>query len=502
MKWSRDGCKYKKSESTSWKAVCECNLLSPYALMYGNDENDDENNVDTNDGVINDIEDILQNITQSSNITTEEWYYSLFRSTELISNITQDGVIDTVNRTTAVELTNRTLELFDMLINQTDIWNSLNISGRTNSSTRLLQSVENLAVLMNVGQNENITTIEYDNIILQSRLFSIENDSKTNEMNFEFKDINLKLPIQALNYSNIKRSEKLVGKVRGFENSVISETPSDNMIASTASVLKNLTSYITFGQMIPNSPIISLTIRRSREKIELIKPYLFKFETKNMNPLQFGDVAQCSFWDMDEETWSNVGCHHNRMESNRTWTVCECNHLTDFAALADISGQERPSLVKTFLTYICSAISCLFLLASLFVGFRYNKRHYLLNDDQFKVKSNRYLLIVNLSFWLLISHLLILFGMDSVDNPIACSANSLILLFSLLTAFSFMLMLSTHLYLSTNKNYLFRYFPFRNYALFAYIFPLIIIVISIAIIYLFEIKNILETFYSLSGEYL
>lgn len=81
--------------------------------------------------------------------------------------------------------------------------------------------------------------------------------------------------------------------------------------------------------------------------------------------------------------------------------------------------------------------------------------------------------------------------------------NSVILLYTLLTSFSFMLMLSIHLFLSTSKRHLFKFFSFRNFAIFAYIFPLILIIMGIFLILAFETNwSLKHTFESLTGEYL
>lgn len=52
--------------------------------------------------------------------------------------------------------------------------------------------------------------------------------------------------------------------------------------------------------------------------------------------------GRCAFWDMkrgDDDSdgdWSTVGCE--TVSSNRTHTVCRCNHLTNFAVLMDITN--------------------------------------------------------------------------------------------------------------------------------------------------------------------
>ncbi len=127
----------------------------------------------------------------------------------------------------------------------------------------------------------------------------------------------------------------------------------------------------------------------------------------------------------------------------------------------------------------------------------------MLYDDQFKVKTKRFWLNLNVIVWLLISHLLIMFGMDRTESQIICKIISLFLLYSLLTAFNFTLMLSIHLYLSTSKRHLFNYVSFCNFAIFAYFFPLLFIIVSMIYIYAVETeRNMMEMSKSLTGEYL
>ena len=58
--------------------------------------------------------------------------------------------------------------------------------------------------------------------------------------------------------------------------------------------------------------------------------------------------GRCAYWDMkriDEDTfgdWSTAGCE--TLSSNRTHTVCRCNHLTNFAVLMDITNAQTVSL--------------------------------------------------------------------------------------------------------------------------------------------------------------
>ena len=65
----------------------------------------------------------------------------------------------------------------------------------------------------------------------------------------------------------------------------------------------------------------------------------------------------CVFWDFITKKWSSNGCELVFEDSNREYSVCECNHLTNFAAIMDLSGREGNQLLKSILSYICCGIS-------------------------------------------------------------------------------------------------------------------------------------------------
>lgn len=219
--------------------------------------------------------------------------------------------------------------------------------------------------------------------------------------------------------------------------------------------------------------------------------------------LQFRDKPQCTFWNFQLTNYSTEGCTPDPYNSNRTHTICECEHLTDFLAIVDITHREVPTLAKSILTYICSTITCVFLVASIIVALKYNRERYTLMDDQFSVKSNRFYLSLSIAVWLLVSHLLIMFGLDLTNSAALCDINSLLLLFTLLTTFSFMLMFSIHLYMCTSSTNLFRHLSFRKYAIVAYSIPIGVILLSLIVIFFTEANlDFVELFNSLRGEYL
>ena len=46
--------------------------------------------------------------------------------------------------------------------------------------------------------------------------------------------------------------------------------------------------------------------------------------------------GRCAFWDIKRADWSTAGCQ--TVTSNRSHTVCRCNHLTNFAVLMDVAN--------------------------------------------------------------------------------------------------------------------------------------------------------------------
>jgi hypothetical protein len=100
--------------------------------------------------------------------------------------------------------------------------------------------------------------------------------------------------------------------------------------------------------------------------------------------------------------------------SNRMRTICECNHLTNFAALID--PKERHDILKSLLTYVCCGLSaiCLLLTLILLRGMK-TEINNTINDEIIDKKN---FITSNLCISLLAADLLIIFGMERIDmNP-------------------------------------------------------------------------------------
>ncbi len=187
------------------------------------------------------------------------------------------------------------------------------------------------------------------------------------------------------------------------------------------------------------------------------------FSLEHKEKLVFGDESDCVFWDFENKIWSSNGCQLVSEISNRINTVCECNHLTNFAAL--MNPKERNETLKSIFTYICCSISAFCLLFNLILLFIQNKTKSWTISNNLMRKRDK--ITFNLSVCLLIADLVIIFGMNKINiEPKVkiffqtktkfsffesliqwlCGLFSGLLLYSLLASFIWMLMEGIQLY--------------------------------------------------------
>ncbi len=135
---------------------------------------------------------------------------------------------------------------------------------------------------------------------------------------------------------------------------------------------------------------------------------------KHKKRLHFGDKAQCFHWNFEKSVWLSNGCFKIVNESDLFQTVCKCNHLTNFAALMDISGREKNDLSKSILSYFCCGLSIIGLVLTILIilkpeGFR-NRDLRVENKKRLKVIIN-----CNLCICLLVSNITVILGMDRTN---------------------------------------------------------------------------------------
>lgn len=118
-----------------------------------------------------------------------------------------------------------------------------------------------------------------------------------------------------------------------------------------------------------NSKVLSASLGKGRH-IQLKQPVTLCFQhlqTENIsNPT-------CVFWDYTQSVWSGEGC--SLISTNETHTICNCNHLTNFAVLVDVKPTHSSSQVSLplFPVFIITFVLCTLVVVVFVV--RYISKH-------------------------------------------------------------------------------------------------------------------------------
>lgn len=213
-----------------------------------------------------------------------------------------------------------------------------------------------------------------------------------------------------------------------------------------------------------NSKVISASLGKGRH-IQLSEPVRVYFKHLSIENVT---NPTCVFWDYILSAWSEEGCEIRK--TNETHTVCECNHLTNFAVLMDVHAVRLDiahQVALQIITYIGCIISvvCLVLAILTFQLFR-------------GLKSDRTTIHKNLCVCLLIAEILFVCGIGQTNQRIICGIVAGLLHFFFLCAFAWMFLEGFQLYVMLIEVFEAEKSRLRWYYLVAYGAPLLVVAIS------------------------
>uniref|UniRef100_A0A8C3TIL7 Cadherin EGF LAG seven-pass G-type receptor 1 n=1 Tax=Chelydra serpentina TaxID=8475 RepID=A0A8C3TIL7_CHESE len=133
--------------------------------------------------------------------------------------------------------------------------------------------------------------------------------------------------------------------------------------------------------------------------------------------------------------WSSKGCE--LFSRNQSHVSCQCNHMTSFAVLMDISKREvsEGKLHRDIVTYTTVSISLVALLMTfiLLVLIR-------------TLRSNLHSIHKNLVAALFFSELVFLIGINQTENPFVCTVIAILLHYFYMSTFAWMFVEQLHIY--------------------------------------------------------
>ncbi|XP_038601747.1 adhesion G protein-coupled receptor L4 [Tachyglossus aculeatus] len=368
-------------------------------------------------------------------------------------------------------VTNTTINVFINVTNslvqkdKISIWSKLSTGNRRTILTKLMHTVEQAT--LSLSQNfKKATQIEVNSSDMALKVFafdshhmkhihphvSMEGDYiKIYSRKKDGYDSNGTVAVVFLRYDSIgsllSSSESSLLEIQNSDSSEQQETVISSVIAVTMS-----SSPPTFYQL---------------EKI-----------TFTLNHLRTADKdsSKCAFWNYSPDTmngnWSTEGCEVTH--SNSTHTSCKCNHLTHFAILMS-SGSSLGITnynILTRITQLGIIISLICLAICIFTFWFFSE-----------IQSTRTTIHKNLCCSLFLAELVFLVGINTNSNKLFCSVIAGLLHYFFLAAFAWMCIEGIHLYLIVVGVIYNKGFLHKNFYIFGYLSPAVVVGISAALGY-------------------
>ncbi|KAL3875926.1 hypothetical protein ACJMK2_033830 [Sinanodonta woodiana] len=167
--------------------------------------------------------------------------------------------------------------------------------------------------------------------------------------------------------------------------------------------------------------------------------------------------------------WDHGGC--SVASWNASHTRCQCNHMTNFAVLMqvkdfEIGEGEKASLEVLTIMGCCGSIAALS--ATLVILF------------WLKLRSDRFILLMNLSTAIILAQIVFLVGVDATENQALCRFIAILLHYLYMAVFALMLAEGIQLYHKLHRAFS-RDINLMTYLALGWGVPLAIVIISLAI---------------------
>ncbi|GAU97234.1 hypothetical protein RvY_08565 [Ramazzottius varieornatus] len=358
-------------------------------------------------------------------------------------------------------------------------WNELRPDERSEAATGLIRTTEDSAAMLATTTEHRQKRINADNIDMKVNVLADMITSTDDLEDLTFLARNLEPPSRSSTDTvalprSIQSYKDVDGKVRLV---FVQYSPSLSLLLSNTS--SNLSDWNTLVNVtgFVNSRIVAAGVVQASQVRNGIQLGNDMVTVVLAHTYAGGTSPRCVFWNMGNGTkgsfWDETGCAVSA--TNDTHTVCQCNHLTNFAVLMDLTGKlstldKANRLALNIISYIGCVISivCLGLSLAIFTFFR-------------QLWCDRVTIHRNLCFCLLTAQFVFVLGIDRVHNQIGCAITAGILHYTLLAAFAWMLLEGVQLYLMFVQVFESEESRRVYYYTFGYGFPAVIVAVAAGI---------------------
>ncbi|KAG8437204.1 hypothetical protein GDO86_008048 [Hymenochirus boettgeri] len=362
-------------------------------------------------------------------------------------------------------LSNTTINNFVTTVNnfverdKIKVWKKLKDDDRRKSITKLMHATEQVALEM--SQNFKKTTqLDVNASDLALKLFTFDSN--------HMKHIHPHVLIDG-DYIKISPKKKELPLSNGTVSIVFLRYENIGILLESSEKNRLEESYYMEQELV-NSPVIAAAIGSSPPTLYQLDKITFTL--KHLESLTDVGSTKCVFWRYKPETmkgeWSTDGCEV--LHSNLTHTSCKCNHLTHFAILMSSSHRNQVNSHHSILTRITQlgiiiSLICLSMCIFTFLFFS-------------EIQSTRTTIHKNLCCALFLAELLFVIGINMTKNKLFCAVVAGLLHYFFLAAFAWMCIEGIHLYLIVVGVIYNRGFLHKNFYIFGYCSPAVVVGIS------------------------
>lgn len=365
---------------------------------------------------------------------------------------------DAIRWTSTKGWVEKSASLFDRIIELNETWHDIEEKRRPQVGTHLLSTIDGMGLTLADAMAEKI---DEQSVIGKNMALQVVRSDYGEP---------LQLPQWDVTSQYSHRGNVLLEK--GFDTHL---NPENGNISVVFTLYSDLSSIFSPEQMqnssgssgTLNSAVVSATVSQNRNPTSISSSVKIFVEHLTPQP----NRTACVFWNTKSNKWDTEGC---RLESsNGTYSLCVCDHLTNFAVLMDYQGllDDVDQRAFHYITIIGCTISiiCLAICVVVFSFYSYHSKH---------SWGLRYIIHRNLCLTLLVANFVLLIGLDKTDYPKWCTVIAGMLHYFFLSAFSWMLLEAVHIYLLLVVVFASRRSHWEKYYLFGYGAPLIIVTIT------------------------
>ncbi|KAK6308672.1 hypothetical protein J4Q44_G00201350 [Coregonus suidteri] len=338
-------------------------------------------------------------------------------------------------------------------------WNRIKKEHRDYTITKLLHTVEESTLTL-ARKYKATTEIEIKESEMEIKLYTFDvQQTKKTELSVSMGGDRISL--------NPKRQE---GNKNGSVSIVFLRYDSVGGILkpNTDPGVTDYTRYAETGEIVVNSQVIAAAIKPA----DMYQLDHVTFTLRHTEPIDTkDDVTKCAFWEYDPSSmqghWATQGCEQTHV--NSTTTTCSCNHLTHFAILMS-SGRANMAAhynILTRITQLGMIISIICLSMCIFTFWFFSE-----------IQSTRTTIHKNLCCSLFMAEFIFLVGINMNTHKLFCSIIAGLLHYFFLAAFAWMCIEGIHLYLIVVGVIYNKGFLHRNFYIFGYGSPAVVVAIS------------------------